>query len=290
MVGARAEEPGAGHSIRAIFCVLAACLLGAATLPGQASAEFSGANGMIAYAKHGAIWTMAPDGSHEDRIARSADEPALSRNGRLVTFVRGADIWVSTVSGKRAAQLTDTPDSADSSPSFSPNNRTIVYEGPPAGGPCCIDIWAYNATAGNFPITADGYVDVSPAVSPDGDHLVWIRNGDIYTMTSQGTNFKRVKSHAYTPQYSPSGHRIIYGASGGIYSIKPNGKGRERLIDSHRFIDVSPVYSPDGKYILFDRALRRGMHGDPGIYIAKADGSDLHLLVRGGKSPSWAPR
>ena len=124
---------------------------------------------------------------------------------------------------------------------------SVVYDGPPAGGPCCIDLWFYALGVGNTPITADNKSDHTPAVAPDGEHLAWGRGAAIWTMTEEGTNITRVRGgNAYTPQYSPDGRRIIYG-DGEIYTVKPNGKDQKRLNGRHRFVDGSPVYSPDGR-------------------------------------------
>ena len=255
---------------RLIGCVLLAAVIFIG-LHGTASAEFSGANGPIAYAKNGSIWRIADLGAKPKRITSDADQPALSPNGRSVTWVRGDDIWVSNVNGNHETQLTETADFVENGPNFAANNRDIIYDGPPSAGPCCIDLWIHYIGLGSEPFTGDNAVDQGPAVSPDRKHIVWVRNSRIYTMTAEGTNVREVTPQlsAYAPQYSPSGKRIIYGA-GEICSIKQSGKKRKRLTGPHEFVDSSPVYSPDGKHILFER--RADAQRKNGIYMAMRTG------------------
>jgi TolB protein len=45
--------------------------------------------------------------------------------------------------------------------------------------------------------------------------------------------------------------------------------------------------SPDGQYVVFERAKSREDDSGADLWICRTDGSDLRLLVRNGESPSW---
>jgi Tol biopolymer transport system component len=66
--------------------------------------------------------------------------------------------------------------------------------------------------------------------------------------------------------------------SDGIAVVRPDGRGRRMLTRDSR--DRSPAWSPDGKWLAFERAGR--------IYVIEADGTGLRRLTTGGQ-PTWSP-
>ena len=51
-------------------------------------------------------------------------QPSLSSD--KVTFIYGADVWVSDLEGKQVTRLTSTP-AVESNPQFSPDGKTIAF-------------------------------------------------------------------------------------------------------------------------------------------------------------------
>jgi Tol biopolymer transport system component len=73
-----------------------------------------------------------------------------------------------------------------------------------------------------------------------------------------------------------------------IYTMKPDGKDLVRLTNSPGS-DVGPIWSPDGKSIVF--ASERDA-GDSEIYVMNADGSGVRRLTRqpgDDAHPHWSP-
>ncbi len=94
------------------------------------------------------------------------------------------------------------------------------------------------------------------------------------------------------PMLSPDGTRLVFESNRtgnwDIYSMKPDGTDLVRLTDNPA-ADVGPIWSPDGKHIVFGSERDAG---DPEIYVMNVDGSNQRRLTRqpGDDShPHWSP-
>jgi Tol biopolymer transport system component len=153
-----------------------------------------------------------------------------------------------------------------------------------------------------------GDAATSPAWSPDGCHLVYVKDGDLWIVGTDGrwphdiTNTPLVDENA--PAWSPRGEPIAYTAStaGGpdrIFVVRTDGTRVRDLSDrSHPAADdgdFDPDYSPDGKLILFAsfRGRPNVAYGS-GIWVMHANGSRPVMLIpfdfhSGSSMPSWSP-
>jgi dipeptidyl aminopeptidase/acylaminoacyl peptidase len=112
-------------------------------------------------------------------------------------------------------------------------------------------------------LTDDPGIDISPAVSPNGEQIAFIsdRDGDfdLYLMNRDGGEVRQVVDNDVTdraPTWSPDGEWIAF-------SSDPRGDGTHDLLRVHPngtelqgvFSDgarnTSPRYSPDGRYLIF---------------------------------------
>lgn len=109
---------------------------------------------------------------------------------------------------------------------------------------------------------------LAPDVSPDGHRVV-------FTVNHHGTSYLRIADltadnklinartlvpsarfdQAYTPRFSPDGTKVVYSVwtHGGNRDIRivDVQTGKFRQLTSDRAVDMQPVFSPDGTYILF---------------------------------------
>ena len=88
---------------------------------------------------------------------------------------------------------------------------------------------------------------------------------------------------------SPDGETIVFDLLGDLYTL-PRAGGTARRITSGMALDLQPVFSPDGRSILFvsDRS------GNENLWVVNADGSDPRPLTtdRGDfhfDDPEWSP-
>jgi hypothetical protein len=94
--------------------------------------------------------------------------------------------------------------------------------------------------------------------------------------------------------WSPDGSRLAFvsGPTGGggtqntvIYLINTDGTGRTVLNTRTVGRDLSPSWSPNGKWIAYAGA----DEGGSAIYAVRVDGSQGRLLARHGSGPAWSP-
>jgi TolB protein len=150
------------------------------------------------------LWIMDADGSDQKRLAASAGPgqvgpPAFSPDGKKIAYVventeaktLDRHLWVMNADGTGAKALTSDPDDSDWDPSFSPDERKIVFAG--IRGTENLEVCAMNAD-GTDPVQltkGDTYSE-DPSYSPDGKQIVFTsqRSGsrEVWVMNADGTD------------------------------------------------------------------------------------------------------
>ncbi len=158
-------------------------------------------------------------------------DPALSPNGELLAYASdragegNLDIWVQPVSGGEPTRLTQDP-ADDESPSFSPDSSRIAFHSYRGGG----GIYVVPALGGQERMIAAG--GDNPMFSTDGTRIVyWIGE----------------------PSYSaPSAKVYVVSATGSTPVQVQSGFADARY----------PIWTPDGKHILFEGTRAAGEEPD----------------------------
>lgn len=146
--------------------------------------------------------------------------------------------------------------------------------------------------------------------SPDGQRLAFLRDAAIYVINVDGTGLRRLRELGGNvlewnrPRWSPDGGRIAFaepsswpfrgGGKGRIIVMNADGMGATALTAPRNGFDAHPVWSPDGRKIVFERTLNAPPPelAENNIWVVRADGSGKKRLTRNNVqtlSPSWSP-
>ncbi len=152
-------------------------------------------------------------------------------------------------------------------PALSPDGKLLAYASD-RGGKGDLDIWVMQVSNGQTTrLTEHEADDREPSFSPDGSKIAFRSErdgGGIYLIPALGGEMKLVARHGRRPRFSPSGELIAYWAGGtsgevpppalpaigNIYVVAAAG-GPPRQLQRDFASARYPVWSPDGKHILF---------------------------------------
>lgn len=167
------------------------------------------------------------------------------------------------------------------------------------------DVWMIDSDGENLRrLTRDSSIVYSPALSPDGDHLLYvsyISGGPVVYEKNLETGAVRTISAEQglnvTPVYSPDGSRILYGRTIGDHTElfelqrQPLCCGR-RVTYTNAGETLNADYSPDGRRI----AITSSPLGLPHIYVLPLDAKEPSIVSRYvygergyATSPDWSP-
>jgi len=178
---------------------------------------------------------------------------AFSKNGRFMAWAQSegesTQLWMARADGKEARKLTQTPYLLNTSPSFTPDGKNLVFVSNRAGGPqlYLMDL-EKNAVRR---LTFQGNYNQTPKVSPKGDWVAFTarderRRFDIFLTHLQTGEVRRVtqdQGDNEEPSFSPDGRLLLFVSN--------------RLGTSHIFVSTL-----DGK-VQLPLPLSRGVFATP---------------------------
>jgi TolB protein len=274
---------------------------------------------------YGTLLVVNPNGSGLHTIARcTADdgscavlEPAWSKDGRQLAFLRGPDwtpyepghlsLYVAASAGggaRRLAACGNCGKQYGNHLGWSPDGRWIAFSRD--AGPRGQESLSVVAAAGGRPHRLTDCrpaqcVDVQPVWSPDGRLLIferWTRAGQqqLYTVRPDGSGLTKIADGA-DPQWSPNGRRIAFDGfeasdrHGGIEVANADGSDAHVLFAGTGATGPgAPSWSPDGRKLVFFKTPGRPRHYRAEVWTMNADGSAKKRLYRSGCCISyWAP-
>jgi TolB protein len=171
----------------------------------------------------------------------------------------------------------------------------------PQGDP---EIFAVNPDgSGLRQLTSNARSDRDAAYSPDGQRIVFVRDGrEIWVMNAndsvetQLTEAGKPESFERDPSFSPDGEKIVFarGIEGDLRPViradiykmdASDGSNQVKLTNTRGVIELAPDWSPGGKKIAFDAtgAIYK-MNASDGSARTRLTGRELYA-----SDPAWSP-
>ncbi len=214
------------------------------------------------------LYTAKADGTDIKRLTNVSGydaEATVSPDGKKIIFTSerdgDLDLYSMDIDGKNVKRLTDVI-GYDGGAFYSPDSRMIVYR----------------RSAQETPEAIKRYKELLAL------HLVVPTVFEIWVMNADGTNKRRVTdlaSGSFAPFFTPDGKRIIFctnyfdperGRRRGqpnfdLVLINLDGTDIERVTFNETF-DGFPMFSPDGKKLVFASNRNSAKTGDTNVFIA----------------------
>jgi TolB protein len=228
-----------------------------------------------------------PDIALTEKKARE-EAAAGGRRRYQWDFDPNMELYLINLDGTGLTRLTDSP-GYDAEGSFSPDGKQIVFTSSRDGDP---DLYVMDADGSNVRQLTDspGY-DGGPFFSPDGNWIIFRSDREkkdllqLYALSADGKTEVQLTDNLdqvnWCPYFHPSGKYLIW--SGADYGKGPQGAnfdlwlmdiemtptsfkgGKITRITDHKAADVLPVFSPDGRQMMWTS--NRGADGTSQLWI-----------------------
>jgi Tol biopolymer transport system component/predicted Ser/Thr protein kinase len=202
------------------------------------------------------------------RPAQSAPAPSrlplLAGGVVLALVVAGLAWWVGhsratpPTGGPVLTRLVADP-GLNTDPALSPDGKLLAYASD-RGGNGSLDLWVRQLAGGEpLRLTDHEADDYEPVFSPDGSQIAFRSErdgGGIYVVSALGGQARRIARQGRHPRYSPAGDQIAYSVGESAQApilmyVVPAAGGVPRQLQPEFRSARKPVWSPDGKYLLF---------------------------------------
>ncbi|MFQ5627155.1 MAG: TolB family protein [bacterium] len=170
---------------------------------------------------------------------------------------RSYQLWKMQISGNKLQKLSD--DSFNYfHPSISPDGETLVYSRTKSTDNYNGSLWTMSLKDGKEHFVYGTASDEqSPQWSPDGNEIVFVKNDDIYTVSIDNRELRRITINGYKNNYarwSPKGRQIAFQSrkddTTSVWVVSADGGDAKRITSG---LDSRPCWSTNGKQLYFIR-------------------------------------
>src|SRR4249919_2441717 len=115
-----------------------------------------------------------------------------------------------------------------------------------------------------------------PCCESEGKAPAPVTHGGLYASKNGHLNQLTEDPTDGEPDFSADGHTIAFVRGGDVYAMRADGSGQRQLTSGPE-IDLRPLVSPNGKYVLFERRATIGAPRD--LYTVRVAGGSAHALT-----------
>lgn len=259
----------------------------------------------VLFVRGGALWQVDSDGANVAPIpgAPSGLGPAWHPQGYSIAYYEmrddGTHVMMRDLAAGSARRIS-SPGGTNSSPTFSPDGRTLVY----ASGEDGTDLFAvaldgreppYRVTVGR------GSTNSQPSFAPDGRRIAFttsrLGRQEVYITDADGANPELLTTSGFgdqlyraDPSWSPDGRFVAFSTQiEGRFQIATIGL-RDRGVKQHTVdgVNEDPSWAPDARHLVFTSSRT----GSKQLWVLDTESGRLRQLTRGPASrmAAWSPR
>ena len=126
-------------------------------------------------------------------------------------------------------------------------------------------------TTRTLDFTTDEGTWISLDLSPDGRIIVFELLGDLYTLPVEGgeaTSITSGQAYDMQPRFSPDGGKLVFvsdrDGSENLWIANADGSDPRQLTDGERESYMSPVWTPDGTYVMATKGTQQWLYHERG--------------------------
>jgi TolB protein len=275
----------------------AAIFLALLTLPSSAVAADSHKRNVVAgRVPGGDIFSVKADGTGLRNLTRTGgfvEQMAFSPDRRELAFValvRGRETIYAMGSTGRARRQLARRLLGESELAWAPGRKLLAFTGARLGRVFDQSVFLVPTSGRGRPRAVCAGYCAFPTWSSDGQQLSYgtdRENDGVFRMVvaSFGGRVQWSRDDSGNPLWSPDNRTIMFSQGGGARGLAlATRTGRVKTTIDGRF----GVWSPDSRWILFNRGPTYD-DGNEDLYVARADGTGVRLVVERSSGGRWSP-